>query len=213
MSRAGKLACDVWLVHLTGEEFPSDCLGARDLSQRLIEGTLRMRLRSGRWRDLSRTSVAAAFVLDMVAHNNDKERDVFQISPGSGAAAMRLAHTMHEVNRAWNLATEAWNGRPARRALGRGQRSADARTVPAPARHLALDGQVRPRFDPRSALYNTDGQVFSDAGIPVVLVMENYDINREGYHDSKDTMANIDLDYGAALSAIAIETVARVAAG
>jgi hypothetical protein len=42
--------------------------------------------------------------------------------------------------------------------------------------------------------------------------MENYDINRGGYHDSKDTMDNIDLDYGAALAAIAIETVARVAA-
>jgi hypothetical protein len=41
--------------------------------------------------------------------------------------------------------------------------------------------------------------------------MENYDINREGYHDVHDTMANIDLDYGAALAAISIETVARVA--
>ena len=28
LSRAGKLACDVWLVHLTGEEFPADCMGA-----------------------------------------------------------------------------------------------------------------------------------------------------------------------------------------
>jgi hypothetical protein len=41
--------------------------------------------------------------------------------------------------------------------------------------------------------------------------MENYDINRSGYHDSHDTMANINLDYGAALSAIAIESVARAA--
>jgi hypothetical protein len=39
--------------------------------------------------------------------------------------------------------------------------------------------------------------------------MENYDINRTGYHDTHDTMANIDLDYGAALTAIAIESVAR----
>ena len=29
LSRAGRLASDVWLVHLTGEEFPSDCMGAR----------------------------------------------------------------------------------------------------------------------------------------------------------------------------------------
>jgi hypothetical protein len=42
--------------------------------------------------------------------------------------------------------------------------------------------------------------------------MENYDIKRSGYHDSKDTMENIDLDYGAALAAIAIETVAQMAA-
>ena len=55
------------------------------------------------------------------------------------------------------------------------------------------------------------GQIFSDAGVPVVLFMENYDINRSGYHDSQDTMARIDLDYGAALAAIVIETVARAA--
>jgi hypothetical protein len=41
--------------------------------------------------------------------------------------------------------------------------------------------------------------------------MENYDIDRHGYHDSHDTMENIDLDYGSALAAIAIETVARAA--
>jgi hypothetical protein len=41
--------------------------------------------------------------------------------------------------------------------------------------------------------------------------MENYDISRSGYHDTHDTMKNIDLDYGAAVSAIAIETIARLA--
>ena len=41
--------------------------------------------------------------------------------------------------------------------------------------------------------------------------MENYDINRSGYHDTKDTLENIDLDYGAAFATIAIETVARIA--
>jgi hypothetical protein len=74
-----------------------------------------------------------------------------------------------------------------------------------------LHGEVRPDWDPRSTLYNTDGQVFSDAGVPVVLFMEDYDINRAGYHDSHDTMANIDLDYGSALAAIVIESVARAA--
>jgi hypothetical protein len=41
--------------------------------------------------------------------------------------------------------------------------------------------------------------------------MEDYDIDRTGYHDSRDTIAGIDLDFGAALAAIAIETVAQVA--
>ena len=78
-------------------------------------------------------------------------------------------------------------------------------------RTCALTGQIRPVTDPHSTLYNTDGQIFSDAGVPVVLFMENYDINREGYHDTHDTMANIDLDYGAALAAIVIESVAQAA--
>ncbi len=72
-------------------------------------------------------------------------------------------------------------------------------------------GEVRPRDDPRSTLYNTDGQVFSDSGIPTVLFMEDYDINRKGYHDSRDTMSGIDLPFGAALAAIAIESVALAA--
>jgi hypothetical protein len=42
--------------------------------------------------------------------------------------------------------------------------------------------------------------------------MEDYDISRRGYHDSHDTMENIDLDYGAAVAAVAIETAARAAA-
>ncbi len=86
-----------------------------------------------------------------------------------------------------------------------------ATAIPEVAAHLSLCGQVRPVTDPRSTLYNTDGQIFSDAGVPVVLFMEDYDINRSGYHDTHDTMANIDLDYGAALAAIVIESVARAA--
>jgi hypothetical protein len=30
------------------------------------------------------------------------------------------------------------------------------------------------------------------------MLMENYDINRSGYHDTHDTMKLIDLDYGSA---------------
>jgi hypothetical protein len=211
LARQGKLQSDIWLVHLTGEEFPSDCMGARALCQRLVEGSLKIRLTDGRWRDLAKTRVEGVYVMDMIAHNNDRERDVFQIAPGTGRQSMQLAEVAHEANETWNLSTGVWNRRRDRQGLSRGERSADGRTIPAAALHLPLSGEVRPACNRRSALYNTDGQIFSDAGVPVVLFMENYDINRQGYHDTHDTMENIDLDYGAALSAIAIETVAQAA--
>lgn len=62
--------------------------------------------------------------------------------------------------------------------------------------------------DPQSSLYNTDGQVFSDAGVSTILFMEDYDTDRVGYHD---TLENIDLDYGSAVAAIAIDTVTGLA--
>jgi hypothetical protein len=211
MSRAGKLGCDIWLVHLTGEEFPADCLGARALSRRLVEGTLKLRRADGSWHDFSGTRVQGVYVLDMVAHNNDHDRDVFQMAPGVGPESLWLAYQSHLAAEAWNAGTKGWNRRSSRKGCGRGQRSADGKTAPGPALHPVLDGQVRLPYDPRSTLYNTDGQIFSDVGVPVVLFMENYDINRAGYHDTHDTMENIDLDYGAAVAAIAIESVARAA--
>ncbi|HTU20613.1 MAG TPA: M28 family peptidase [Gemmataceae bacterium] len=211
MSRKKQLGCDVWLIHLTGEEFPADCLGARHLTQLLVEGRLKVRLENNRWRDLSKVRIQGVYVLDMVAHNNDKEPDVFQISPGTGRYSLWLAEQAHLANEAWNAACERLNQRRGRRGLGRGRRSPDGSHIPATAAHLPLRGEVRLPTNPRSTLYNTDGQIFSDAGVPVVLFMENYDINRTGYHDTHDTMANIDLDYGAAVTAIAIESVARAA--
>ncbi len=211
LSREGKLSCDIWLIHLTGEEFPSDCMGARHLSQLLVEGSLKLRLAQGEEHDLSEVQIQGVYVLDMVAHNNDSDRDKFQISPGRGAEATWLAYQAHIANEIWNASADVWNQRPSRRGRGRGKRSRNKKMIPKIALHLKLDGQVRLPRDPLSTLYNSDGQIFSDAGIPVVLFMENYDINRKGYHDSRDTMANIDLDYGAAVVAIAIEAVARAA--
>jgi len=211
LSRERKLGCDVWLVHLTGEEFPSDCLGARYLCQQLVEGTLKLRLSEGREHDLSKVRIQGVFVLDMVAHNSDHDRDKFQISPGAGPEAAWLAYQAHMANEIWNASTHLWNQRPSRRSRGRGMRSPDKDTIPEIAIHPKLDGEIRLPRNPKSTLYNTDGQIFSDTGIPVVLFMENYDINRRGYHDTYDTMANIDLDYGAALVAIVIEAVARAA--
>jgi hypothetical protein len=211
LSRTGQLGCDIWFVHLTGEEFPSDCLGARHLCERLVKGNLRVKLDSQSWHDLSQVRVQGVYVLDMVAHNSDGAPDIFQISPGEGPAALWLAYQAHLANELWNGCSPKWNRSSSRRGRGRGRRSPEAGTVPAMAEHPQLCGQVRFPWEPGSTLFNTDGQIFSDAGIPVVLFMENYDINRTGYHDTHDTMANIDLDYGSAVVAIAIEAVARAA--
>jgi len=214
LAKAGKLERDVWLVHLTGEEFPPDCLGARALGQALVEHSLAFTREDGTRYDVSKTRVVAAFVLDMVGHNSDRDRDVFQIAAGEGAGSARIARRAHEANRRWNALAAARNHDADRHGKGRAKRieTIDANhEAPPPFAHLPLSGEVRVEWEPRSALYNTDGQVFSDLGIPVVLFMENYDISRKGYHDTHDTMENIDLDYCAALTAIAIETVADTA--
>ena len=210
LSRRGELDCDIWLVHLTGEEFPADCLGARALTERLIEDILTLRDDQGVEHDLSKARIRGVFVLDMIAHNNDHAPDIFQIAPGTTRESLGLARIAHQASCDWRAGSEIWN-RKLRHQCGKGRRSPNGATVPAIAQHLAPHGEVRLHNNPRSTLFNTDGQIFSDAGIPTVLFMENYDINREGYHDTHDTMANIDLDYGAAFAAITIETVARAA--
>jgi hypothetical protein len=211
LSREGKLGCDVWLIHLTGEEFPADCLGARALTERLVQRTLKLRLPRGRTRDLSGTTVRGVYVSDMIAHNNDRQPDIFQISPGNDPGSMWLAYQAHLANEIWNESVPYWNKAQRREGLPRARRSPYGAAIPEMAPFLQLAGQVRMPIDPRSTLYNTDGQIFSDAGVPCVLFMENYDINRTGYHDTHDTMENIDLDYGAAVCAITIEAVARAA--
>jgi hypothetical protein len=211
LSKEGKLERDIWLIHLTGEEFPSDCMGARNFCRTLIEKNLRLTIGDMESIDLSKTKIAGVFIMDMIGHNRDNDQDVFQISPGKSAASLNLAWQAHLANMIWNAGTREWNQTPERRNLGRGKRITGSEIIPAPAKHLAVDGEVRTQYNPHSSIFNTDGQIFSDSGVPVVLFMENYDINRTGYHDTKDTMENIDLDYGAAFAAIAIETVARVA--
>ena len=213
LARAGKLERDVWLVHLTGEEYPADCMGARALCQGLVERHLVFTAEDGSPHDVSNVDVVAAFILDMIGHNTERARDVFQIAPGEGAASARLARRAHHANMRWNELAAQWN-RAAPAKLQRAERVPDGKTPsppPPPFAHLEVHGEVRVEWESRSALFNTDGQIFSDVGIPVVLFMENYDISRKGYHDTLDTMANIDLDYCVALTAIAIETVADTA--
>ncbi len=211
LARAGKLERDVWLVHLTGEEFPSDCMGARALAQAVVEARLAFVQEDGSALDVSKVRIRGVYVLDMIAHNNLRDRDTFLICPGEGAASATLALEAHRASLAWQRDALALNGAPERAGKGRAQRMPDGNDPPPPFEHLAVNGQIAAEWEPRSVLYNTDGQIFSDVGIPVVLFMENYDINRAGYHDTHDTMKNIDLDYAAAISAIATEAVVAVA--
>jgi Zn-dependent M28 family amino/carboxypeptidase len=211
LSKEGKLERDIWLVHLTGEEFPSDCMGARNFCQSLVEKNLNLKVDEKTDIDLSGTEIVGLYVMDMIGHNRDNDQDIFQISPGKSAASLYLAYQAHLANMIWNECRHKWNRQPDRLNLSRGQRIKEMKEIPDIAKHLALKGEVRTQFNPHSSLFNTDGQIFSDTGVPVVLFMENYDISRSGYHDTKDTLENIDLDYGAAFAAIAIETVARVA--
>ena len=211
MSKEGKLERDIWLIHLTGEEFPADCMGARNFCQRLIEKNLKLMTDSHTDIDLSETKILGVYVMDMIGHNRDNDQDIFQISPGKSAASLHLAWQAHLANTIWNEETHKWNRHADRLNKTRGKRITNLQEIPETAKHLSLKGEVRIQYNPHSSIFNTDGQIFSDTGVPVVLFMENYDINRSGYHDTKDTLENIDLDYGAAFAAIAIETVARVA--
>ncbi|MCX6287307.1 MAG: M28 family peptidase [Bacteroidetes bacterium] len=212
LAKEGKLERDIWLIHLTGEEFPSDCMGARNFCRNYVQKTLKMRRDDGSFKDLSGVEIKGVFVMDMIAHNRDNAKDIFQISPGRTLESINLGYKAHLVNRTWNKLAAEWNLAPERAGCKRGKRTKDEKTMPAKSLFLPLEGEVRTWEDPTSSLYNTDVMIFSDIGIPCVLFMENYDIHRQGYHDTHDTMENIDLDYGAACSAIAIETVAQVAA-
>ena len=42
MAKEGWLERDIWLLHLTGEEFPSDCMGARNFCQNAVQQTLKL---------------------------------------------------------------------------------------------------------------------------------------------------------------------------
>ncbi len=70
---------DIWLVHLTGEEFPSDDLGARLFVQELLR---------------RQTDIMGLLLLDMIGHRPARG-SAFQLNPGglfeAGAASVRLA--------------------------------------------------------------------------------------------------------------------------
>ena len=211
LAKAGKLERDVWLIHLTGEEFPPDCMGARALCQGLVERSLQFTAEDGSKRDVSHVRSGRRV---RARHGRPQRRPRPRRVPDRARRGRRLGEARAaRTSREPRVEPARRRMEPRPRGLGRAKRMPDdpKHPVPPPFAHLPLHGDIRVEWEPRSALYNTDGQVFSDIGIPVVLFMENYDISRKGYHDTHDTMANIDLDYCAAVTAIAIETVADCA--
>lgn len=159
---------DIWLLHLTGEEFPADDLGARHF----VSESLR-----------TRTDIGALLLLDMVG-NNPRNRPEYQLNSGGyyemGNISMRLAQVA-------------------------------AMLTPRVAQ--TLRPLVYPPSDLRSYLYNTDGLIFAENGFPVVHfseVMNRYQISRSGYHDSLDTIKNLDVGYAAAIARVAIATAAAL---
>lgn len=158
---------DIWLYHLTGEEFPGDDLGARIATS----GWLR-----------NKQELGGIVLLDMIGYRKRNDR-IFQINAGKSADSLKISQLAYLIS----------------------------------LKHQGpFQAILRPPFDPRSYLYNTDGQIFSDAGYPVVLFNEHINrlenLSRPHYHQSTDTEKTLDLDYAAAVVQSAIATVAYLAA-
>ncbi len=148
----------------------------------------------------------------MIAHNNDHAPDIFQIAPGTTAESLWLAEQADAATRTWAAGVAQWNRESPTRKSGPRQtqcrmaaRRRQSRVISRPKAKYACTTIRGARCTTPMVRF------FPMREFPVVLFMENYDINREGYHDTHDTMANIDLDYGSALAAITIEAVAQTA--
>jgi len=74
--RQKHLTHDVWLVHLTGEEFPADDLGARYFLGRLLR---------------ERQDIKGLVLMDMIGHRESKADQIFQVNTADDVASLRMA--------------------------------------------------------------------------------------------------------------------------
>ncbi len=81
--RDRKFPRDIWLVHLTGEEFPADDLGARHLVGRLLR---------------DRQDISGLVLMDMIGHRESTSDMIFQINPGDDEQSMRMAGTAFDAS-------------------------------------------------------------------------------------------------------------------
>src|SRR5260370_35552645 len=116
-------------------------MGARVFCQALVEKTLKLQISQDQSLDLSQTRVVGALVMDMIAHNRDHAKNIFQISPGKSTLSVHVAWQAHLANLIWNDRSAEWNQQPDRHGRDHGERSADGTTLPEIARHPQLDGE------------------------------------------------------------------------
>lgn len=67
---------DIHLVHLTGEEFPSDCLGARHYVSALLK---------------NKRDIRGLILMDMIGYKSKKSGNQFQINAGESTSSVKLA--------------------------------------------------------------------------------------------------------------------------
>src|SRR5262249_54297580 len=125
--------------------------------------------------------------------------------------SMWLAYQAHLANELWNESVPYWNKSEQREGLPRGRRSPHGAAIPEVAPFLPLSGHVRVPSDPRSTLYNTDGQIFSDGGVTGVLLKKNTSTTPTANTPPTNRRANIARRSGRAGCAIALEAVGRPA--
>ena len=74
---------DIWLVHLTGEEYPTDDLGARYFVSQLLR---------------DRKEIGGLVLLDMIAYTKQGDK-VFQINPGDSPESEKIADFALEASK------------------------------------------------------------------------------------------------------------------
>lgn len=159
---------DIWFVHLTGEEFPADDLGAWRFAEKVLS---------------EKIPVKAIVLSDFIGWHK-KGDFTFQLNPNVHPGSTLFA------------------------AL-----ALDAASKIAPG----LRPVVVPRETERSAVYQTDLQVFEYLGYPGLLFNERVDYSGRTTdmnpfnHTSLDSIEHIDIPFAAAIAKVMIETLARIA--
>jgi Zn-dependent M28 family amino/carboxypeptidase len=74
---------DIWLLHLTGEEFPADDLGARKFIEFMLE---------------KKKAISGILLMDMIGHNPEGKK-LFQINAGSSAESEMLGHISQQISK------------------------------------------------------------------------------------------------------------------